>query len=187
MNLSTRPADRVDGVALASVITSGALGAATASIAIWTARQNAKLAREQRIQLRAADGYLEVLKLAEREGQWLDAMTYNLGLDSEALHYGAVERVNVPEPAVTDKATASALIAAFASAGVRARHVEWRASADQFRADVDGIIIGLTLSGDPLPTVAEQFMKRLTDDLQPKERAARQALAEAVATELGHR
>jgi hypothetical protein len=177
----------MDGVALASVITSGALGAATASIAVWTARQSAKLAKEQRVQQRSADGYLQVLRLAEQEAQWLDSCVHNFGLDHQDLYYGAAERIDVPRPAVADRATASAVLAAFGSTAVRARHAEWRSAADAFSELVNNIIIGLHLSDDPHETVSDESMKTLTEDLQPKERAARQALAEAVASELGHR
>lgn len=58
----------MDGVALASVITSGVLGITTSSIAVWSARQNVKLARETRVRQRRADSYLEVLRIVEREG-----------------------------------------------------------------------------------------------------------------------
>ena len=176
----------MDGVALASVITSGALGAATASIAVWTARQSARLAREQRVQQRSADGYLQVLQLAEQEAQWLDACVHNFGLDEQDLHYGAVERIDVPKPVVSDRATASVVLAAFGSARVRARHVAWRSAADSFGELVNYIIIDFNLNGPPY-TVSDKDMKTLTENLQPKERAARQALAEAVASELGHR
>jgi hypothetical protein len=67
----------VDGVALASVITSGVLGITTSSIAVWSARQNAKLARETRTQQCLADSYLEVLRIVEREGQWVEASITN--------------------------------------------------------------------------------------------------------------
>jgi hypothetical protein len=67
----------VDGVALASVITSGVLGITTSSIAVWSARQNAKLARETRTQQCLADSYLEVLRIVEREGQWVEASIIN--------------------------------------------------------------------------------------------------------------
>jgi hypothetical protein len=41
--------------------------------------------------------------------------------------------------------------------------------------------------GDPYDDVLDEWMKELTENLQPKEHAARRELAEAVATELGHR
>ncbi|MEJ3651494.1 hypothetical protein WEH80_00610 [Actinomycetes bacterium KLBMP 9759] len=170
-------------VALVSVIVS----AFTAGIAAWSVHKNASLAREQRVEQRAADAYLQVLKLAEQEGQWTDATVYNYGLDWEHLRYGAVERIDVPRPAVTDKATASALIAAYGSSAVRSCHAEWRAAADALIELLDNISIGWALAGDPEPKVDPAEMKRLTDDLQPKERTARQKFGEAVASELRHR
>ena len=58
------------------MITSGVLGitttttttTTTTSIAVWSARQNVKLARETRVRQRRADSYLEVLRIVEREG-----------------------------------------------------------------------------------------------------------------------
>jgi hypothetical protein len=176
----------MDGVALASVITSGVLGVATASIAVWTARQTATLGREQRIQQRCADGYLQVLQLAEREAQWLDACVHNFGLDDDLEQYGIDARIVVPQPTASDRATASAILAAFGSARVRASHAAWRTTADSFSKLVNEIVMGFQLNGPPY-SIPDKEMKTLTEDLQPPERAARQALAEAVATELGHR
>ena len=45
----------------------------------------------------------------------------------------------------------------------------------------------MTEDGDPTANVPDEWMKELTDDLQPKEQAARKILAEAIAHELGHR
>lgn len=114
----------VDGVALASVVTSGVLGITTSSIAVWSARQNAKLARETRTQQRLADSYLEVLRIVEREGQWVEATITNWKLVLEEAEVEPApearnwlpgfKRVKVPEPAVTDQATIAAHLAALA-------------------------------------------------------------------------
>ncbi len=53
----------MNGVALASVITSGVLGIATNSIAIWNARQSVKVTRETRTHQRLAESYREVLRI----------------------------------------------------------------------------------------------------------------------------
>jgi hypothetical protein len=118
------------GVALASVITSGVLGITTSSIAVWSARQNAKLARETRTHQRLAESYLEVLRIVEREGQWIEARITNMKIAIEewaTVGAGAVtnpeqfeeagsDRVNMPpEPAVTDRAAIAAHLAAFGS------------------------------------------------------------------------
>ncbi len=104
----------MDPVALASVITSGVLGVSTGGIAIWTAKRNAALAREQRVEQRAADAYLQILRLAEQEAQWLDTSVYNLELDRAEVIYGIVREIVVSEPPRSDRATAAALIAAYA-------------------------------------------------------------------------
>jgi hypothetical protein len=73
----------VDGVALASVITSGVLDVTTPSIAVWTTRRNVGIARENRVQQRLADGYLKVLSLAEQEAWWLDASDWLAAHDTD--------------------------------------------------------------------------------------------------------
>lgn len=100
---------------------------------------------------------------------------------------GTVELIHVPEPAMTDRSTAAALIAAFASSTVRSSHTAWREAADGLKKKIQSISIGMGLEGDARANVPDEWMKELTDDLQPKERAARQVLAEAIASELGHR
>lgn len=83
----------MDGVALASVITSGAVGLAAVGIAFW---KDVKLAREKRL----AESYLEVLRIVEREGQWIDAeITDRWSIAAD--EFLARERVMVPPPAVT--------------------------------------------------------------------------------------
>jgi hypothetical protein len=113
---------RVDGVALASVITSGVVGLTGGGIAIWSGRQAAKLAWEKRVQERLAESYLEVLRIVEREGQWIEASIANWQLLAEfGTQCGAgdpnvtFERMKVPQPdlSVTDRPTASAHLEAF--------------------------------------------------------------------------
>ncbi|MDF2586031.1 MAG: hypothetical protein K0R33_4674, partial [Mycobacterium sp.] len=99
----------VDAVALAGVIVAGVGAASTGINAFYNTRRTAKTAQEGRAEQRAADGYLKILSLAEREAQWLDSVVYNLGLDSEDVEYGTVSRITLPKPDLTDRATASAL------------------------------------------------------------------------------
>lgn len=186
----------MDGVALASVITSGVLGITTSSIAIWSARQNAKLARETRTQQRLADSYLEVLRIVEREGQWVEASITNwkLAVEEEAAfgitavmdgHVTGFERVRVPEPAITDRATIAAHLAAFGSANVGRLYQAWRSTVTAIDTEEDALRWNVEQNYPPGPSLDE--LKRLLDVLHPDERAARQALADAIAEELGHR
>jgi hypothetical protein len=186
----------VDGVALASVITSGVAVIATSSIAVWSARQNAKLARETRTQQRLAESYLDVLRIVEREGQWIEASVTNwkLAVEEEA-EFGVdavvngyvtgFKRVKVPEPAVTDRATIAAHLAAFGSDNVRGLYETWRSTITAINAEEDVLGWNATENYPPGPSLDD--LKRLQDVLQPQELAARQALADAIAEELGHR
>jgi hypothetical protein len=175
----------VDVVALASVISSAAVGLAGASVALYGTWRMAKTTQEGRAEQRAADGYLKVLSIAEQEARWLDACTFNLGLDREAVSDGvAYEKATPKQPAVTDKATASALIAAFASPSVWAKHTAWREVADAAGKKIDYISQPMTIEYGR--NASEDWMKELRE-LQSKEHATRRALAEAVAHDLGHR
>jgi hypothetical protein len=61
----------MDGVALASVITSGVLGVTSTGVAVWTARLTSRTARDTQVRQRRSEAYLELLRLVEREGLWV--------------------------------------------------------------------------------------------------------------------
>jgi hypothetical protein len=179
-------------VALAAVITSGTVGFAAAGAAFYSTHRTAKTAREGRAEQRAADGYLKVLGLAEQEAQWLDAAVFNRSLDPRDDFTISFVRREVPEPAITDRATAAALIAAFASGPVREAHAAWRQAADDLDMKLKAVETYMAEAEIALRPgmgvlVPPQFVKELIEDFHPKEEGARKALAEAVAKELGHR
>jgi hypothetical protein len=187
---------RMDGVALASVITSGVLGITTSSIAVWSARHNANLARETRTQQRLADSYLEVLRIVEREGQWVEASITNLKLTVEEAQFlpphpepwdyvDGFKRVKVPEePAITDRAIIAAHLATFGSPNVRRLYQAWRFTITEIDIEEDLVRDSFEVNPGEAPDLI--VLKNLKV-LQPKELAARQALADAIAEELGHR
>ena len=163
------------------------VGLAGGGVALYGARRTAKTAEEGRLEQRAADGYLKILSLTEQEAQWLDSRAFNLGLDRKELEYDVVSFLEVPKPAVTDRATAAALVAALASKAVQTSHAAWRTAADDLDMKLEAI--AFAWQEDPYPSlnVPEDWMKDLKENFQAKESAARQVLAEAVAHELGHR
>jgi hypothetical protein len=175
----------VDGVALASVITSGVVAIATSG---WTGRQSAKRARETRL----AESYLEVLRIVEREGQRVEASITNWKLAAEEAEFEpnpglrdyvpGFERVKVPEPAVTGRATAAAHLAAFGSANVRRLYQAWRSTIAAIDTELDELHRDESMGGPSLDEV-----KHLQDVLHPNERGARQALADTIADQLSHR
>ena len=127
------------------------VGLAGAGVALYSARRTAKTAEEGRIEQRAADGYLKILSLAEQEAQWLDSIVYNLGLDRKELEYGDVSFLLVPKPALTDRATAAALIAAFAFKPVLESHTAWRTAADALDMKTDAISFQMEQDGEVRP------------------------------------
>ena len=175
----------VDVVALASVISSATVGLFGAGAAFWSAKRAAKTAREEREQKRLAEAYLKVLGYVEAEAHWLNTCVYNFGLDRELVDYGAIAPRSVTRPDASDRVTTAAMIAAFGSRAVRSAYERWRAAADDFDTRVEQIFVGANLNGDL--DVSKETMTELQEQFQSKERAARQALAEAVAAELGHR
>jgi len=163
----------VDAVALASVISSAVVGLAGAGVALYSTHRTAKTAREGRVEQRAADGYLKVLSLAQQEAHWLEAQVYNLRLRRKELSHGVFSRLDVPKPAVTERATAAALIAALASKAVQTTHDAWRDAADGLEMRLTAINLSMMEDDDPNANVPVEWMKGLWEDAQPKERAAR--------------
>jgi hypothetical protein len=176
----------VDGVALASVITSGVAVIATSGVAVWTVQQSAKLARKTRVEQRLADSYLEVLRLVEREGQWVEARITNQEIAAaEAENFDSYpSRVKMSEPDVTDRATIAAHLAAFGSDNVRRLYPAWRSTITAIENEETTLSWG-AIEDSEAPSFDD--LKRLRDVLYPTERAARQAMADAIAEELGHR
>lgn len=166
---------------------------ATSGVAVWSAWQSAKLARETRGQQRLAESYLEVLRIVEREGQWVEASIRNWEIAAEEAkavvdpdargHVAGFERVKVPEPAVTDQATITAHLAAFGSDDVRRLYRAWRSTIAEIVKD-DAVL--KVIADDSYPDGPSlHHVKHLREELHPNELRARQALPDAIAEELG--
>lgn len=180
----------VDAVPLVAVITTGVT---SAGVAVWTTRQNAKLARENRTYQRLADSYLEVLRLVEREAKWAEgniervqlAVTNVKSIRKEMIEIGdnlpenwhATQRWSVKDPestVIADRLTIKAYLAAFASETVRGLYDTWR-----------DVVTAIDKVLDHFP-----YDEKMVGDLrvlQPQESAARQVLANAIGEELGRR
>jgi hypothetical protein len=199
----------VDGVALASVITSGVLGITTSGIAVWSARQNAKLARETRLQQRLADSYLEVLRIVEREAQRVETSITGWKTLAEAAEdpYGYGPEPRAPSRAeqeqtqeeflrgraesAADQVMIKAHLAAFGSDNVGALYRVWLFTITEI--DNERRALEWNCQEDwpggrsDIPPGALTPMLAGLEALQPKEDAARHALEDAIAAELGHR
>ena len=95
------------------------------------------------------------------------------------------ERVKVPEPAVTDRATIAAHLAAFGSGNVHKLYQAWRTAITAIEIE-EAALEWKTSDNYPGPPRLRD-LKHLQEVLRPDELAARQALADAIAEELGHR
>ncbi|MBB6375217.1 hypothetical protein BKA01_002439 [Pseudonocardia eucalypti] len=171
-------------VALASVIASGTIGLSGVFASIWAATRPGKVTREARLQQRLADAYLEVLRIVEREAQWLEAEIYNLSLTYEDVHYVEAKLIQLPIPEPTDRVTAAALLDAFSSTTIRDRYREWRETVDAASREIHFISRerrnNLQAHADP----KSLELNELSNQLAPREYQLRQSLVNAIALEL---
>jgi hypothetical protein len=176
----------VDPVALASVITSGLVGGGGLGVAVWSRKKDAAVTQETLRQQRLADAYLELLRLVEQEGQWVEAKVSNLVTASED-ELGIFKRMHVPTPDLADRSTAAALLAAVGSREVRLKHERWRKSVTTFEDAFAALQWEHQEHGDPREPLTADDLFALVHEVHPVEQAARSELAEAIARELGHR
>jgi hypothetical protein len=131
-----------------------------------------------------------VLRLVEREAQWIEASITNWRIAAEEAECRTLghkpepfERVNIPELAVTDRATIAAHLAAFGSDNVRRFSHAWRGTIAAIENEKENLTAEARLSYPEGPYISQWSELRA---LQPNELGARQALAYAIAEELGH-
>jgi superfamily I DNA/RNA helicase len=98
--------------------------------------------------------------------------------------HSGFEYVKMPEPAVTDRATIAAHLAAFGSANVRELYQTWRSTVTAIDTEESVLRWNAEQSYPEVPSLDE--LERLRDVLHPNELAARQVLADAIAEQLGH-
>lgn len=170
-------------VAGVSVVTSGGVAL---TVAVLTSKRATNLARENRLQQRLADSYVDVLRIVEREGLWLRAQLHNWEAATREDEYDPIPRMLVPSPALPDQATVAALLAAFGSDVVRAKYDDWRSTVDQQVNAHEVVSWNVGESGDPdaVPSDADLL---LLQEAHMAQVTARQALADTIAAELGHR
>lgn len=173
----------MDGIALASVITSGIVGLGGLTVAAVTSGKDRDAARslaldQARLQ-RRADAYVEVLRVAETAGQWASTTTPSLDFGDPV----------PPLPDLAAQAQVQALVGAFGSTEVRDLERAWRDSVRAVIKAVQAINVATSTEGRHGVTGIDKMgtWRRLDEELRPAERAAREALADGIARELGHR
>ncbi|MGB8386684.1 hypothetical protein [Mycobacterium sp.] len=132
------------------------------------------LAKEAREQERLENAYVELLRMAERAGQWAQ-MVYPV--------FQSGQPPSTPLPSLEVQADTEALVNAFGSAEVRELLETWRSVLREVISTVAQI-----QWEESDPTRASQQSPRLTlESLRGQERTTREALAKQVAVELGQR
>lgn len=123
----------MDGIALASVISSATLGALGVGSAIWSTHVTQGLVREGRFAERQIDAYLEILRLIEHKTLWWQRRALRLeASDDYAYKYGHLSLPELPRaPEVGELATIDALLAAFGSRALVESCAGWVASSDR--------------------------------------------------------
>ncbi len=158
---------------------------------------------DERTQQRGADSYLEVLRIVEREGQRVQAsittwrtLDEELPPEPEPPSRGEVEqageqmRARMRESAA-DQVTIAAQLGVFGTVNARKLYDRWRSVITEIENEEEELHwrCGEYWPGgraDTPPGALKPMLAGL-EALQPKEDAARQALANAMAEELGHR
>jgi hypothetical protein len=91
---------------------------------------------------RKTDAYLELLRIIEREGLWIETRADQLKSFTEDDPYGMLPKPKVaPGSVLTDRATIAALLAAFGADTVREACARWRQSVQAFEDEEDVVIL----------------------------------------------
>jgi hypothetical protein len=132
-------------------------------------------AKEARKQQRLETTYVPLLEMAERTGQWVQ-MAYPM-IDTNPPQPNPAEL-----PSFAEQAHTEAVARAFGSVEVRNRMKTWRAVVTEMIRTVEQI------GREEASGRFSEVSPRVTlDKLRPQEREARDAIADQVAGELGHR
>jgi hypothetical protein len=137
-----------------------------------------ELAEDSRRQERLADAYVELLGIVNRTAHFADMVRPIVDTNPPA--------PNPPLPHVDEQMRAESLVMAFGSRNVEVLFETWRQTVWAIiRADQE-IGFGLTREESGHSSHMEVW-RQLVDELKPAQKAARSALADAVAVELRSR
>jgi hypothetical protein len=139
----------------------------------------AAMAREERTQQRLAETYVALLEMAERVGQWAQAI--------RPMTDTTPSQPVPPLPDLAEQATVEARVGAFGSIPVRERLDVWRSIVHDIIGKDHLIGLQETDAEQERPAVNVGVPRLEIHNARPKEREAREALAHQIAVELGHR
>jgi hypothetical protein len=103
------------------------IGLASIALAVWQTVKASKDSLRRHMKERRTDAFLEVLRIVERHGLWIQDRADNLS-HADLIDAGVVSRIEASEPPREDFANAEALVAAFGSADIDDAFASWRRS-----------------------------------------------------------
>lgn len=169
----------MDGIALASVLTSGAVGLAAVGGGIWSTRSHVTQARADRIYERKTEAYLEILDIVQREGHRIYERKRQLEESIGELEESS-DRSAPTDAGPLDTLRLGTLTAAFASRKLEQAILEWRRRVARFDVGDEFVAGGKNWIGH------EDNLAKLL--LVPKQESdARTVVIEQIAKDLGHR
>jgi hypothetical protein len=116
----------MDGLGLAAVVTTGALGFAGLATSIWSTKEAARVARHARVDEKRIDACVEILRLVEHRTLWFESRVAGAELAGDPFE-------NTPklprEPDVGERAIIETLLAAFGSSSLRNACSGWTGAA----------------------------------------------------------
>lgn len=175
----------MDGVALASVLSSALLGAGGLGVTMWSSRRSERREDQARRQSRLAHTYVSVLDLAERQG-------HRVRSEATLLEWLTVDPVTArpvvaERPSLDQRSTVEASLLGFGTGAVVAAYGAWRSTIEDLEAERINIDWNVGQDGrDPDQPLDRSYVVTFLDLLAPEKRA-RQELIDAIAKDLKSR
>ena len=176
VRLTDAPATQVptDTGVLDVVSVVGALSLAAVAImaTVVTTAMTLRAARRGRLTERRNDAFLELITLVEREGQFTEAdyAYYRYRKSSQDIPIPPAKPKD--EPSETDRARASALVAAYGTEAVESKYKAWRDALQAIQSEYQQ----LTHSHDGEDYIPPKEWQKLATTLNPAEKSARKVL-----------
>ena len=171
----------MDGIALASVISSAVVGVAAIVGSALGVRWAAALDRHNWIHERKVEAYIEIVQAVERQGEILSAQSRARAFPD------IVEDSTYEEAAPNDAARLSALERIYASPSLQQALGSWRYCVTQIAELLSYPDDSAEDIVDTRTTLFGDLTKEDQSGMLQDERGARDAVIEVVATELGQR
>lgn len=171
-------------VALASVLSSAVVGLAGLGTAVYGIRVGRRQAREDRVEGRRADAYLELLTLVEAEGQWVETRLESLLVES-TYSAGDIRPPLADRPSPIEKGRARVIVFAYGSKQIQDLWSAWIAAVQAIDEENQNLAYA---QANPANQGHIEYgdLKKLDQILVPQEQGRRLELLAAASLELNY-